>query len=133
MKKDEPIWCKMYRNEVIKPKEKERVTERIGRTIESQSGFYASSNWVKMRDRRRLENPICQECEKKGRITHMQIVDHIIPIDERPDLALEFSNTQSLCSFHHVLKTNADKKRKNRLKHLESGQKIMKELERGGG
>lgn len=123
----------MYREQVIKPKQKERFTERKGRTEASQSGFYTSSAWIKVRDRRRKESPICIECEKQGRIRPMKIVDHIISVEERPDLALDLSNTQSLCDFHHTLKTNADKKRANHLKRLETGRKIMKDLETGGG
>ena len=132
-KNTEPIWCKMFREQIIKPKQRERLTEQKGRTEASQSGFYASSAWIKIRDRRRSESPICIECEKQGRIRPMKIVDHIITVDERPDLALDLNNTQSLCDFHHTLKTNADKKRKNYLKRLESGKKLMNELETGGG
>ena len=132
-KNNEPIWCQMYREQVIKPKQKERLTEKIGRTKESQSGFYTTSAWIKIRDRRRIESPICVECEKQGKIRPMKIVDHVFSIEERPDLALEYSNTQSLCDYHHILKTNADKKRANEIKRLESGRKIMEELEAGGG
>jgi 5-methylcytosine-specific restriction endonuclease McrA len=132
-KKDEPIWCTMYRDQVIKPKQRERFTEQKGRTKESQSGFYTTKEWIAIRDRRRSENPICIECEKQGRIRPMKIVDHIISIEERPDLALDYSNTQSLCDYHHILKTNADKKRANHLRRLETGRKIMKDLETGGG
>jgi len=123
----------MYREQVIKPKQKERYTEQKGRTNESQSGFYASAAWIKVRDRRRAENPLCQECEKHDRIRPMNIVDHIITIDERPDLALDCDNTQSLCNFCHIRKTNADKKRRNEQQRLEQGQLIMKQLEAGGG
>ena len=133
IKKDEPIWCQMFREQVIKPKQKERLTEKIGRTKESQSGFYTTKEWIAIRDRRRTENPICFECEKKGMIRAMKVVDHIISVSERPDIALDYSNTQSLCDFHHILKTNADKKRANKIKRLESGKSIMKDLETGGG
>lgn len=123
----------MYREQIMKTIHKARITEQKGRTQSSQSGFYTSSAWIKVRDRRRAESPLCIQCEQQGRIKPMKIVDHIITIDERPDLALELSNTQSLCDYHHILKTNADKKRINTLKRLESGKRIMKELEQGGG
>lgn len=132
-KKIEPIWCTMYREQVIKPTQRTRITEQKGRTEVSQSGFYNSKEWIKLRDKRRTENPLCVECERKGMIRIMKVVDHIIAVEERPDLALEYSNTQSLCDFHHILKTNADKKRKNELKRLESGRKLMQEMETGGG
>jgi 5-methylcytosine-specific restriction protein A len=123
----------MYRDQVIKPKQKERFTQVNGWTKESQSGFYATAAWIKVRDRRRAENPICQECEKKGMIRPMYIIDHPIPIDERPDLALDYDNTQSLCKLCHIRKTNADKKRKNQQRKLEQGRQLMKQLETGGG
>lgn len=132
-KKDEPNWIKLYREQIIKPIQRTRITEQRGRTEASQSGFYTSKEWIKLRDRRRAESPICVECEKKGKIWPMKIVDHIITVEERPDLALDFDNTQSLCDYHHVIKTNADKKRKNEAKSLESGSKLMQELETGGG
>ncbi len=132
-KQDEPIWCQMYRKEVIDPKQKQRFTQINGWTKESQLGFYATAAWMKVRDRRRAENPICQECERKGLIRPMKIVDHIQPIDERPDLALEYDNTKSLCKLCHIRKTNADKKRKNQQRKLEQGRQLMQQLETGGG
>jgi 5-methylcytosine-specific restriction enzyme A len=127
MKKDrkEPIWCKMYRDEVLKPQQKKRITEQLGRTRESQEGFYNSPAWKKIRDQRRRENPICQECERKGIIRPMNVVDHIIPIDEDPALALYYDNTQSLCTGCHVRKTNNDKKKKAKRIRIEKGRKIM--------
>lgn len=128
-KKEEPLWCELYRNEVIKPQQRKRFTEQAGRTKESQSGFYNTKTWKMLRDRRRRENPICQSCEEKGIIRQMNVVDHIKPIDEYPELSLEFNNTQSLCTRCHVLKTNRDKKEKEKRKRLEQGRKIMAELE----
>jgi 5-methylcytosine-specific restriction endonuclease McrA len=136
-KKQEPLWCELYRDKVIKPQQRKRFTEKAGRTKESQEGFYNKREWKVLRDRRRRENPICQRHEKKGIIKPMQVVDHIIPVDEAPELALEFTNTQSLCAFCHTLKTNQDKKDKAKRKRLERGKRIMAELERkwkeGGG
>jgi 5-methylcytosine-specific restriction endonuclease McrA len=128
-KREEPLWCELYRNEVIKPQQRKRFTEQAGRTKESQAGFYNTKAWKMLRDKRRRANPICQSCEKKGMIKPMKIVDHIIPIDEAPELALNFDNTQSLCNFCHILKTNKDKKEKEKRKRLEQGRKIMAELE----
>lgn len=132
-KKQEPIWCQMYREQIIRPTQQTRKTEQRGRTEASQSGFYYSKEWIKLRNKRRSENPLCCDCESKGMIRGMKVVDHILSVEDRPDLALEYSNTQSLCDFHHILKTNADKKKKNELKRLESGRKLMQQLETGGG
>lgn len=132
-KNNEPNWITLYRDKIIKPNQRTRITEQRGRTKESQSGDYATKAWIQVRDKRRAENPLCQECERKGMIRPMKIVDHVISVEERPDLFLDFDNTQSLCDFHHILKTNADKKRKNEAKRLESGRKLMQDLATGGG
>lgn len=128
-KKDEPIWMRLYRDEVLKPKEKERLTEQRGRTAASQSGFYQTKAWHKIRDKRKRNNPLCQHCEERGRIKPMQVVDHITPIDEAPDLALDYDNTQSLCNFCHDVKTKADARKKRKAERLASGKKLMEELE----
>lgn len=132
-KQDEPLWCQLYRKEVIDPKQKQRFTQVNGWTKESQSGFYTTKEWIFIRDKRRCENPLCQECEKKGKIVPMYAVDHVEPIDERPDLAIDYDNTQSLCKLCHIRKTNADKKRKNEARRLEQGRQLMQQLETRGG
>jgi 5-methylcytosine-specific restriction endonuclease McrA len=136
-KKTEPLWCELYRNKVLKPQQQKRFTEQKGRTAESQSGFYNTKAWKNLRDRRRRANPICQHCEEEGMITPMKVVDHIIPVDEAPELALSFDNTQSLCDFHHKRKTMKDYKDKVKRKRFEVGKKIMADLEKkwkeGGG
>lgn len=129
-KRIEPIWCEMFRDKFIKPKQKKRITEQKGRTKESQSGFYTLKAWIQIRDKRRIENPLCQECERKGKIVPMYAVDHINPIDLYPELALVYSNTQSLCYRCNTIdKPNKDKQ----LRKIKSGQDIMKQLEMGGG
>ena len=44
-------------------------------------------------------------CEKEGKITPAQVVDHIIDAAIRPDLFWEPSNHQSLCIRHNTLKS----------------------------
>ena len=131
-KKDEPSWCKMYRKEVLKPKQQQRYTEQKGRTEASRKGFYTSPEWIVIRNKRRQENPLCQRCESLGYVTPMKMVDHIQPIEERPDLALSYENTQSLCDRCHSIKTNEDKKAKKMREKKERGKALMKSLEYRG-
>lgn len=128
-RKDEPNYMKMYRDKILKPKQQERDTNQQGWTAASREGFYSSKEWIAIRDIRRELSPLCVECLKRGFIRPLKYIDHIIPIDERPDLALEIDNTQSLCDFHHKLKTAQDKKRKRKEKLIEKGKKLMKDLE----
>jgi 5-methylcytosine-specific restriction protein A len=64
--------------------------------------------WEKLRDAFKLANPICKHClEQDGKAVPMHDVDHIIDIDKRPDLRLDWDNLQSLCKTHHGRKTRA--------------------------
>lgn len=126
---NEPLWIKMYREQVLKPQQKERATEKLGRTEASRSGFYSSSSWITIRDLRRANNPLCQHCEAKGIIKTGRIIDHIIPVDEAPHLALDYNNTQHLCFKCNDIKTKADAKRKKEQAKLKVGAKLMEKFE----
>lgn len=69
--------------------------------------FYKTPEW---RALRRLalkrDHFECVECKRQGLVSdsHMLQVDHIQPLDERPDLALKLSNLQCLCPHHHNVK-----------------------------
>jgi len=119
----------MYRKQVLAPKAKERETERFGRTKESREGKYNTTAWKRTREQHLQDSPLCIECEKKGRYVAAQVVDHISPADEAPELFFDRDNLQSLCNFHHQLKTNADKARRNKQAKLERGRKIMQQFE----
>lgn len=64
--------------------------------------------WIRIRDLRRRLSPCCVECQKQGKVTAVEIVDHIIPVHVRPDLRLDRDNTQSLCRACHAVKTHRD-------------------------
>ena len=128
-KKDEPLWCQLYRDQVIKPAQQKRNTEQNGRTLASQSGFYNTKSWKRLRDQRRRANPLCEHCEARGLVRPMTTVDHIKPVDEFPELALSFENTQSLCDFCHGVKTKADAAAKKKEDKLKRGRLLMKHFE----
>jgi 5-methylcytosine-specific restriction endonuclease McrA len=135
--KDEPLWCKMYRKEILKPKMKQRDTEITGRSLASQSGFYNTRAWKILRATHISNQPLCVMCEEIGRLNPAKIVDHIQSVDEAPGRALDKTNLQSLCEWHHTVKTNNDKKLKNINKKKERGKVLMKQFESpypvGGG
>lgn len=60
------------------------------------------------RERARLfrEQPLCVECEKKGRVTVATIRDHIIPLAEGGQDTPE--NTQALCEDCHNIKKSTE-------------------------
>jgi 5-methylcytosine-specific restriction protein A len=48
------------------------------------------------------EEPLCRQCLKEGRTTEARHVDHIVPRPEGDDSR---GNLQSLCAYHHGVKT----------------------------
>lgn len=52
----------------------------------------------------RRDNWQCVQCGARGQVE----VDHILPVRDRPDLAFEVENTQTLCKTHHSLKTREE-------------------------
>ena len=50
-------------------------------------------------------NPLCVECLKEGRTEPATVVDHIIPHRGDRELFWQKSNWQSLCAYHHGVKT----------------------------
>jgi 5-methylcytosine-specific restriction endonuclease McrA len=81
---------------------RERETD-LRRGSRQERGY--SSDWEKVATEFRKANPLCAECLRKDRVTVADLVDHVLPLRDFPDLRLETSNLQSLCSKHHALKT----------------------------
>jgi 5-methylcytosine-specific restriction protein A len=76
--------------------------------------FYSSSAWLKLRNYKRLLNPICESCEKLGLIIPFNTIDHIKPISEDGE-ALSLDNLQTLCKQCHAIKTG---KETSKRKHM---------------
>lgn len=80
-----------------------RVRRPDTRLTAPERGYDA--DWARLRNIYIKKHPICQwpGCRKPA-----GIVDHILPISERPDLRLVVDNLQSLCRSHHGVKTAVD-------------------------
>lgn len=69
--------------------------------------FYSTAAWKKARaERLRLDNYMCVDCMERfeaggARPRRATLVHHVIPISERPDLALDIGNMRSLCEVCH--------------------------------
>jgi 5-methylcytosine-specific restriction protein A len=75
--------------------------------------FYSSAAWIKLRNYKRLINPICEHCIKVNLITPFHTIDHIKPISEGGE-PLDLNNLQTLCRQCHAIKTGKETaKRKN--------------------
>lgn len=78
-------------------------TQRKGKYQE----VYQDRRWKFIVAARKRTNPLCQRCEKKGRVKEMEEVHHTIPFDwggtteEIEALAFDFDNTESVCNECH--------------------------------
>lgn len=108
---DEPGFCAAH----IKTM-RQRTDERRGSAAERGYG----SRWMVARHYYLMVHPLCVQCAKEQRVTAAEVVDHIVPhrLKEALDSGDEAQitkaralfwdsegNWQSLCKFHHDMKT----------------------------
>lgn len=84
-------------------------TNRHTGSVERQESkkFYQTPAWKRTRAAYRREHPLCEECERNGRITQMYYVDHIQPI-RMGGSELSWDNLQSLCKDCHHSKSGKE-------------------------
>ena len=70
----------------------------------SNTKFYQSTAWRKLRKVKLEQDPLCEECLKKGIHTPAKVADHIVPINQG-GAALNITNLQSLCDRCHNVKS----------------------------
>lgn len=69
--------------------------------------IYNSQRWRDIREKKMIDNPLCEICEKENRITPVDDVHHIVSFMTTDDpvrrnhLAYDYSNLQSLCDTCH--------------------------------
>lgn len=70
--------------------------------------FYHTMAWKRVRALALMRDQgMCAECMRRFRAGYgirpkrADMVHHIVPVKERPDLALELDNLESLCWEHH--------------------------------
>ena len=83
-------------------KEREREKDK-GRPTAAQRGY--DSRWRKARTWYLKRNPLCVECEKKGKLTPATVIDHVVPHRGDKELFWDMSNWQALCKPCHDRKT----------------------------
>ena len=57
--------------------------------------------WQKVREMKASRDPLCEECYKVGIEKPMELVHHILSIEEYPELRLVMENLMSLCRNCH--------------------------------
>ena len=81
----------------------------------SAGNFYSSSAWIKLRNLKRLLNPLCEHCLKLGLLIPYHTIDHIKPISENGK-ALDLDNLQTLCKQCHAIKTGKETAKRKQIK-----------------
>jgi 5-methylcytosine-specific restriction protein A len=82
------------------PRERRQRADRE-RGSAKERGYDAT--WRRLRERKLTADPYCQcdACKASGAVVLATVVDHIVPIAERPDLRLVWSNLRSMAKAHH--------------------------------
>lgn len=74
--------------------------------------FYHKKIWKNLRQWKIRENPLCEMCEKQGKLTPTHSIDHIIPFENETDpLATCSDNLYSLCLECHSVATAREQKK----------------------
>jgi 5-methylcytosine-specific restriction enzyme A len=72
--------------------------------------FLRSRDWRdRIRPAQLRREPLCRHCRALGKLVYAQEVDHIVPARGDMQLLRDPANFQSLCKFHHGLKTRGVK------------------------
>ena len=78
-----------------------RYRHKDNPTLKEQ-GFYVGRAWRRCRKLvLQRDNYLCPACLRQGRMTVATEVHHIIPLEDRHDLALDIDNLMSLCHECH--------------------------------
>ena len=97
----------------IPKKQKKRpwISESWESYDHSNQRFYNSTKWKRLRKQKLNKNPLCEMCEKEGRVTPATVIDHIKPI-RQGGAPLDINNLMSLFRSCHAKKSAKDKHKK---------------------
>lgn len=107
----------LYRSVIIvtSRRDQDRYYDRYKRDRASRS-FYKSTAWERAREQALIrDNHLCQHCLKRQRLTLADMVHHIKPISDYPDLALVLDNLLSLCNSCHNKEHGAEGMKEERV------------------
>jgi 5-methylcytosine-specific restriction enzyme A len=72
----------------------------------ARTRFYVSPKWRRLRALKLQINPLCEICQKAGKLVAATTVHHDIERLARPDLAYDLDNLVSCCSPCHSIEHN---------------------------
>ncbi len=86
-----------------------------GKRVTKTGGFRGSSRergydarWDRLSLAFRKKHPFCAWCIQEGRDGLTDLVDHVLPVVDRPELRHEWSNLMGLCRECHGRKTSME-------------------------
>ena len=88
--------------------ERKRRAREADRQRGSRSARGYGRDWQRLRAVVLAEEPLCRFCKDAGLTVLAQVVDHVVPISEAPDLRLDRANLRSLCKSCHDRRTALD-------------------------
>ena len=90
-----------------RPKEFRPEFSSGSRTATDNSELYNSTKWRKFRRLYIVDNPLCEECKRNGKVTEGKDIDHITPIRFGGE-PFDFDNLQTLCKTCHNKKSGRE-------------------------
>ncbi|WP_141686980.1 HNH endonuclease [Lactiplantibacillus plantarum] len=99
----------------------------VSNTSDYANEIHSSNRWRRTSRLYREANPICEAClraskegdqsreKRAGMINLATSVDHIVPLFAGGS-PYDWDNLQSLCDYHHALKSQAEREQKNKPK-----------------
>lgn len=96
-------YCKKHREEKQdREAQRQRCYDRKNRDAKS-AAFYKSKQWQKARALSIAAHyGLCQDCLAQGTVKTADMVHHVKPLREFPELALDQSNLRPLCNQCHA-------------------------------
>ena len=93
-----PGYCDLHRPAV------HRDYGRARRGFDVERGFYQSAAWRAVRAAFLREQPLCVNCQGRGRVVPAVVADHVRPLKDG-GARFDWANLQALCVSCHNRKT----------------------------
>lgn len=89
----------IYRARGVRTPKQHKAAHDAKRLSAHERGY--DRQWRKVRALKLSMNPLCERCAAAGLDSWATHVDHVIPLEQRPDLRLVIENLESQCGYHH--------------------------------
>jgi 5-methylcytosine-specific restriction protein A len=92
-------------------------TSKFRNQLNGVHPWYQTKFWKSLRAYKLKHNPLCEECETKGKLESANVVDHRTPWktghteDQKWRLFNDYDNLRSLCTSCHNSKTGRENKK----------------------